>query len=132
MRYSESPVVVKTIFPACGVTCSDVNSRALGLTKLNAAANSAAVEAVLSDRFADLGGMFDVILTNPPVRAGKHVVHGMLEESYAHLNSGGFLLAVIRRKQGAESALKKMAEIYDECEVLDRDKGFWILKGVRR
>ena len=125
-------IVVKTMFPDCGVTCSDVNSRALELTRLNAVSNSADVKTVLSDRFAGLDGMFDVILTNPPIRAGKDVVHGMLEESYAHLNSGGVLLAVIRRKQGAESALKKMAEVFDACDVPDRDKGYWILRGIRR
>ena len=129
--YGTVGIVVKTMFPECSVTCSDVNSRALELTELNAEKNKATVRAVMSDRFDSLADHFDMILTNPPIRAGKAVVHGILSEAYDHLNRGGVLLAVIRRKQGAESAVRKIAEVFGSCEVIDRDKGYWILKGIR-
>lgn len=129
--YGTVGIVVKSMFPQCSVTCSDVNPRALELTELNAGKNNAVVKAVFSDRFSGLDNTYDVILTNPPIRAGKAVVHGMLEEAYGHLNASGMLLAVIRRKQGAESAVKKITEVFGSCEVIDRDRGYWILKGIR-
>ena len=44
-----------------------------------------------SDRFekVDAKPQFAAILTNPPIRAGKKVVHEIFEESYSHLVEGG-------------------------------------------
>ncbi len=130
--YGPVGVVIKTLFPDCRITCSDVNPRALELTQLNAEKNHAALETVLSDCYSGLDGTWDAILTNPPIRAGKDVVHEMLAGAYDRLNPGGILMAVIRRKQGAESAVKKITEVFGACEVTDRDKGYWILKGTKR
>jgi 16S rRNA (guanine1207-N2)-methyltransferase len=59
------------------------------------------------------------------------VIYGMFEDSFTHLEKGGTLLAVIRRKQGAESALKKMEEIFGNCETVSREKGYWVLKSTK-
>ncbi|MDO4521365.1 MAG: hypothetical protein Q4B44_06950 [Erysipelotrichaceae bacterium] len=40
-------------------------------------------------------------------------------------------MAVIRRKQGAESAVKKLTEIFGNCEVISRDKGYWVLRSTK-
>ena len=50
---------------------------------------------------------FDFVLTNPPIRAGKEIVHKILEQSIEVLSSGGQLLVVIQKKQGMPSAKKK-------------------------
>jgi 16S rRNA (guanine1207-N2)-methyltransferase len=52
----------------------------------------------------------------------------MFEDAFAHLETGGAFYAVIRRKQGAESALKKLTEVFGNCDVIERDKGYWVLK----
>ena len=75
--------------------------------------------------------MLCVIVTNPPIRAGKKVVFDILEEAYHHLNDGGELYVVIQKKQGAPSALKKMEEVFENCEILKRDKGYYILKSIK-
>ncbi|RNM38316.1 class I SAM-dependent methyltransferase, partial [Staphylococcus aureus] len=46
---------------------------------------------------------FDYVLTNPPIRAGKEVVHRIFEEAYQQLNSQGELYVVIQKKQGMPS-----------------------------
>ena len=44
-----------------------------------------------------------------------------------HLVENGVLLVVIQKKQGAPSAKKLMTKIYGNCEILARDKGYYIL-----
>ena len=70
----------------------------------------------------------DLIVTNPPIRAGKKVVHEILEGSYEHLNADGELYVVIQKKQGAESAFKKLQTVYKNVEKVVVDKGYWIIK----
>ena len=76
-------------------------------------------------------GTFDHIVSNPPIRAGKKVIYKMFEDAYMHLNEGGLFTIVIRKQQGAESAVKKLNEIFNNCEVIDRDKGYWILQSSK-
>ena len=126
--YGVLGIVLKTLFPDAAVTCCDVNPRAAELADANSKTNRAPVSVIISDRFEHVPGMFDVIVTNPPIRAGKEVVYGIFDGAYEHLSSDGILLVVIRRKQGAESAVRKLNERFGNCEIVMRDKGYWILK----
>ena len=74
---------------------------------------------------------FDYVITNPPIRTGKKNIYGMFEAAYEHLCENGELIAVIRRKQGAESAVKKFQEIFGNCTILERDRGFWVIQGQK-
>lgn len=66
-----------------------------------------------SDIFSEIKEKkFAAILTNPPIRAGKQVVHQMLEDSKEALLYGGELSVVIQKKQGAPSAQKKLEELF--------------------
>ena len=67
-----------------------------------------------------------MIVSNPPIRAGKKVVFEILEKAYDHLNDDGELFVVIQKKQGAPSAKKKMEDVFGNCEVVTRDKGYFI------
>ena len=69
-----------------------------------------------------------LIISNPPIRAGKEVVHRILEEAYDHLIDGGQLVIVIQKKQGAPKCAKeKMQEVFGNVERIVLDKGYWIL-----
>ncbi|MGY3729392.1 class I SAM-dependent methyltransferase [Lactococcus termiticola] len=115
------------------LTMVDVNSRALELAEKNALLNQVAVESIkLSDQYEALAGeTFDSIVSNPPIRAGKEVVHGILSGAIDHLNPQGHLTIVIQKKQGAPSAQKKMLEVFGNCELVAKDKGYWILRSVK-
>ena len=126
-------IVLKGMYPDLDVTVSDVNPRALELAELNSRRNNAPVTAVCSDGLESLAEeQFSAIITNPPIRAGKKTVYRMFEEAYAHLADGGVFYAVIRRNQGAESAMNKLAELYGSCDLIDRDRGYWILRCIRQ
>ena len=110
----------------------DVNHRALELAKRNAKNNNILnVSIYESYCYEGVKGKFAAILSNPPIRAGKKGVHGILEEAQHHLVDGGELWVVIQKKQGAPSAKKKMEEVYGNCEVISKDKGYFILRSIK-
>ena len=115
-------------FPKVNVTMADVNERALGLAVSNVEKNRMTATAVLSDGFEKIEGEFDAVITNPPIRAGKAVIYKMFEDAKEHLVSGGALYLVIRKQQGAPSALKSLKELYKKAEVIERDGGYWIIR----
>ncbi len=112
-------------------TLSDVNPRALDLAMHNSKLNSVNAKIQKSYMYDEIIGRFDNIVANPPIRAGKVVVHGILAGAFDHLNSRGQLIAVIQKKQGAPSAQKKMKEVFGNCEIVIKDKGYYILKSVK-
>ena len=114
-------------FPALDVTMADVNERALDLAVRNVQKNGMQAKAVLSDGFERVEGEFDAVMTNPPSRAGKAVIYRMFEDAKAHLAEGGRLFLVIRKQQGAPSALKFLKELYAEAETIERDGGYWVI-----
>lgn len=111
----------------------DVNERALSLAKENAGLNHIEnVHIYESDCLNNVDkNDFAAIVTNPPIRAGKKVVHNILEQSYHHLKPGGSLWVVIQKKQGAPSALEKLQEIYEDVEVVEKSKGYFIIKATK-
>ena len=113
--------------PDVRMTMADVNERALSLAEANVRANGMTARAVLSDGFAQIAGAFDAVITNPPIRAGKAVIYKMFEDARAHLREGGRLFLVIRKQQGAPSALKFLQSIYADARVIRRDGGYWII-----
>lgn len=111
----------------------DVNTRALGLAKENAELNHIEnVNVYESDRLDNVkGNKFAAILTNPPIRAGKKVVHEIFEQSYEALLPQGELWIVIQKKQGAPSALEKLSALFPEVETVEKKKGYFIIKAKK-
>ena len=116
-------------YPGARILMSDVNERALALAERNLSLNRVAnARTLYSDGFEKIGAQFDCIVTNPPIRAGKQVIYKMFDDALMHLKSGGKLYIVIRRQQGAESALKYLQKA--DAQVIDRDKGYWVIRCV--
>ena len=107
---------------------ADVNRRACDLARGNAHRNSVQAEVLESDGYAALEGRrFAAILQNPPIRAGKAVIYRMFADAAKSLLPGGQLCLVIRKQQGAPSALKFLKELYAEAETIERDGGYWVI-----
>ncbi|MEC0171077.1 class I SAM-dependent methyltransferase [Paenibacillus graminis] len=121
------------LVPKGHVTMIDINSRAVELARENARNNGTVNVTVMeSDVLSAVKGQkFDVIVTNPPIRAGKAVVHQIFEEAYAHLNEGGTLWVVIQKKQGAPSAAAKLESLFGDVEEVGKDKGYRIIKAQK-
>lgn len=119
-------IALKRLITTLDLTLVDVNRRALALTEKNLRRNQVVQARVLeSDGLSALRDeRFDIIATNPPIRAGKDTVYRFFEESRAQLNPGGSLYVVIGKKQGAESAKRKLESLFPEVEQLDKKSGF--------
>jgi len=115
------------------VTMADVNERALQLAVDNAKLNQITnVRMVQSDLFAGLiDEVYTHILTNPPIRAGKQVVHQLFDEAYNHLQDHGELWIVIQKKQGAASAFGKLEECFKKVDEIERSKGYRIIRATK-
>ncbi|MFC0274127.1 class I SAM-dependent methyltransferase [Metabacillus herbersteinensis] len=111
----------------------DINERAVELANSNATLNKISnVIVYQSDQFTNVkSNKFAAILTNPPIRAGKKVVHEIFEESYNRLTDYGELWIVIQKKQGAPSAIEKLNEFFQEVEVVTKKKGYYIIKAKK-
>jgi 16S rRNA (guanine1207-N2)-methyltransferase len=130
--YGPILLAVKALFPGASVTGVEVNRRALALCRQNAAINGLEAEILESNGFSALTGrLFDIILTNPPIRAGKEVYYPWFGQAEAHLRQGGRFLCVIQKKQGAPSAQRALAAVFGQCEVINRVQGFWILESIK-
>lgn len=114
--------------PDCAVTFADINQRALQLSRQNAQKYGISAVFVQSDGFERIAGEFDAILTNPPIRAGKQTIYQMFADSAARLRAGGALYIVIRKQQGAPSALKYLATLFPQVDVIDKSGGYWVIR----
>lgn len=126
--YGTLGLSLKKVYDWLEVDMVDVNERAVHLSTMSANRNQLEANIYKSYIYENVQGTFDVIVSNPPIRAGKKVVFEILEKAYDHLNDDGELFVVIQKKQGAPSAKKKMEDIFGNCEVVTRDKGYFILK----
>ena len=108
-------------------TLIDINKRAVHLAEMNIKnnkiVNAHAFESYIYENVTD---KYDVIITNPPIRAGREVVMGILKGASEHLNDDGSLWFVIRKNQGAETIMKLLADTYS-MEVVEKSKGFYII-----
>ena len=101
-------------------TMVDINNRALDLAQQNAVKNKVQATIFQSNIYEQVEGQFDHVISNPPIRAGKQVVHEIIEKSIDYLVDGGDLTIVIQKKQGAPSAKNKMDEVFGNCEVVKK------------
>lgn len=126
--YGTIGIILKKIFTDSEIHMVDVNLRALELAKENAKRNDVNVSIYESNIYDQVSvNDFSDIITNPPIRAGKNVIYQMFEEAYEHLREGGRLWIVIRKSHGALSAQKKIMSVFGNCEIVKKDKGFYVL-----
>lgn len=122
-------IAIAKAYPACRVTLLDVNRRALALSEENARRNGVRVVCLESDGLAAVADdVFDAIVTNPPIRAGKQVIYRIFADAAARLAPNGALYLVIRKQQGAESCLRYLQTLFTDVDKLDKSGGYWALR----
>lgn len=115
-------------WPKAEIVMTDINRRAAELARHNLAQNGVTAQVFEGDGFENVPGNFDMIVTNPPIRAGKAAIYALFADAKERLRPGGELYIVIRKQQGAPSALKYLREIFSEAEVVSRTAGFWVIR----
>jgi 16S rRNA (guanine1207-N2)-methyltransferase len=114
-------------------TLVDINERALELSELNAKLNHIDnITIKKSNLLSNVKGeKYASILSNPPIRAGKKVVHQLFADASDHLDSLGELWIVIQKKQGAPSAIEKLESLFAEVSVEKKSKGYYIIRAKK-
>lgn len=130
--YGPIGIILAKRNPQSNILMADVNLRALDLCRENIKINNINnALAIASNAYENILESFDYIVTNPPIRAGKRVVFEFLEGAYKHLVNNGEIYVVIQKKQGAPSAKSKLEEVFGNCEIVNRNKGYYILKSKK-
>ena len=131
--YGAIGVCIAKKYPNKNVLMIDINDRCVELVLENINNNKLNnAKALKSNVYQNIVGEFDLIISNPPIRAGKDVVFEVVSGAKPHLTQGGALIVVIQKKQGAPSLEKKMQEVYGNCDIVSKEKGYYILKSERK
>lgn len=131
--YGVIPIILtRTVDKIESFDAVDVNKRALHLAEMNKKENFAPkVNFFLSDCYKNINKKYDVIISNPPIRAGKNIVYEIVMNARNYLKEDGKLFIVINKDQGAKSLYKDLEKVY-KCELINKKKGFWIIKCILR
>ena len=111
----------------------DINNTAVKLSKENLMKNNVqkSAQVFYSDGFSDVKDVYDFVVTNPPIKTGKKLLFELMTGAYEHLKENGQLILVIRKDHGMESLKKHINSIFNNCEIIDRNKGYYILKAIK-
>ena len=130
--YGPIGIVVSKIYNKKTIMC-EINERAYNLSLENIKNNNANSEAFNSNLYEKVEGLeFSSIITNPPIRVGKDTVFSIYDGAYKHLAIGGELWVVIQKKQGAPSSKAHLIELFGNCDIINRDHGYYILKSIKK
>ncbi|HOJ95065.1 MAG TPA: methyltransferase, partial [Fervidobacterium nodosum] len=72
------------------------------------------------------GYLFDHIISNPPIVAGKEVWMKLIEGAFQHLKDGGTLQLVAYHNKGGERIKNYMKEIFGNAEDVWKEGGIRI------
>lgn len=124
--------VAAALAPRGHAVLTDVNERAVELSRDNTRRNGLMnVEVLLGAGYEPVRGRtFDVIATNPPIRAGRGVVEGFIEGGPAHLKPGGRFYLVARTGMGAKTLGRIIARVFGGAEEVERGGGFRVYRAV--
>ncbi len=131
--YGPIGIILSNFITIKHATFSDHNLRAVELTKKNLSLNNVSYHKVInSDGFSDIDEFFQVISLNPPIRAGKKVVFNLYDGCFKHLKPKGILYIVVQKKQGSTSHFDKLFNLFGNCEMLLKNKGYRVLKSIKK
>lgn len=109
------------------VNMSDVNKRAIHLSKMALKEQKLNADVFLSDAYENVDKKYDYIVSNPPIRVGKEKLYEIIMGAKNYLKANGELWIVVRKKQGADSLVKDMKEVYKLVEIVLKKKGYYII-----
>ena len=129
--YGLISLLLKRHLPELQVVAYEVNERAVECAKRTAQRMKLDLDFRNQDVMFGVEGQYDVVVTNPPIRAGKQVVYAFFDLANKHLVKDGCLFVVIRRQQGAASAMKALQLRFETVERIALHKGFEVIKACK-
>jgi 16S rRNA G1207 methylase RsmC len=129
------------------ITCdfSDVNKRAVSLTRKNLERNKISKERYklydgegyekLKNENEDgtfSNKLYDVILLNPPQSAGRKLCNQLILDAKEYLKVGGSIQVVARHNTGGSMFQKFLTENYGNCEPLSKRSGIRVYRSFKK
>jgi len=111
---------------AASVDMIDINERAIHLTKMNLKANGVNANVFISNIYENVTNKYDLIITNPPIKAGKKVYLQMINEAFDHLNKDGELWFVMRNNHGVKTVYQALKD-KNNAKIMRKNKGFYVI-----
>ena len=131
--YGVVGIALNKAYPKTEITFSDVNSRAIKLTRMNCKENKIKAKFVNTDGYEKLKDTdFDTILLNPPQSAGRDVCIKLINESINYLKIGGTLQLVVRNKKGGSTLSEYMEDAFGNLEIVEKKAGYWIYLSTKK
>jgi 16S rRNA (guanine1207-N2)-methyltransferase len=127
--YGPVGIVVASLNPSLKVIMTDVNKRAINLSRRNIRINKLQnVEVRCGYLYAPISDLkFNCVLSNPPVSAGMKTVKEIITHAPRIMTSESTFQIVIRSKIGAKTLPRVIYETFDNCKVLARKSGYRVL-----
>lgn len=131
--YGVLGIIAALLCPSCQVTMVEVNERAAQLAHQNAELAGAANVTVIAGEAPEALGSsrFDVIISNPPFRAGRQAVEAFIVDAAHRLTAGGQLWLVVPTNKGAKTFFKMMADLFAEVDTIAISGGYRVLWGQK-
>ena len=98
--YGPIGISLAKLNPDSQITMVDINQRAVELSNQNILQNNVQnAIAYQSNGFEKVDGLFNAIVSNPPIRAGKKIIYPLFERSIDFLDKEGALYLVIQKNR---------------------------------
>ncbi|MBP6983778.1 MAG: class I SAM-dependent methyltransferase [Thermotogaceae bacterium] len=129
--YGAIGITLKKIYPAIELYMSDINERAVRYAKVNMKNANVAGTVRHGAHYAPWEGyVFDTIVSNPPMAAGKAVWTELVESAPRFLKPGGSLQIVAFHRKGGERVMKTMKAAFGNMAVRVKTGGIWVYESV--
>lgn len=130
--YGVIGITIKKEYPTTEVYMSDINKRAVDYAGKNAKDNNADIEVRHGYLFEPWEEeKFDMIVSNPPIVAGKEIWMELVEQAKDHLNENGTIQLVAFHNKGGKRIMEYMKEIFGNSKVIAKDGGARVYKSVK-
>ena len=123
--YGVLGIVAAKICPDCRVFMSDINERAVMLASRNSKLNYVKTVVKSGNLYEPWKNFkFDVILSNPPMSAGKDICYEIISGAKKHLTNGGSLQMVVKYRKGGKIIENELDEVFGNVDVLAKGSGY--------
>lgn len=123
--YGPIGISIAKAFPSTSIVMTDINQRAIKLSKMNIELNNISnIEVRKSNLYQKIEEKFNTIITNPPQTAGKKICFSIIEGAKDYLKKNGLLQLVARHNKGGKELEKKMKEVFGNVKDIAKKSGY--------
>jgi len=120
-------IFLKKFYKDINISFSDINNRCVELTKKSMELNDIKGDIYHLDGVKDIPNKFNYILLNSPISSGKNSCYKLYKESKDKLKNEGKLIIVIRKDKGALSHIKYLESLYNNVNIIYKEKGYFVI-----